>query len=178
MDGDALLRKAGLAMKQAKRSAPGGVQHYTDAMHQVLKERFAAGNRLRDALEANDFCLYYLPIVKLPGADAKGPRRRPGRSSGRGPVALAAGRRPLLHPAAFLRSAEESGHVVEIGNWVLRRACEHAAAWRRSGLPAISVAVNLSVRQIRRSTFLTLVESILAETGVQPSLLEVELAKP
>jgi EAL domain-containing protein (putative c-di-GMP-specific phosphodiesterase class I) len=83
----------------------------------------------------------------------------------------------LVSPDRFIRIAENSGLIVPIGEWVLRTACTQAREWQQSGLPAISVAVNVSAVQFRQENFCQLVKRVLDETGLAPQYLELEITE-
>jgi len=83
----------------------------------------------------------------------------------------------LVPPDKFIRIAENSGLIVSIGEWVLRTACRQARKWQDEGLPAVSVAVNVSAVQFRQQGFCALIRTVLQETGLAPQYLELELTE-
>ena len=83
----------------------------------------------------------------------------------------------MISPAKFIPLAEETGLIVPIGEWVLRTACRQCKAWQDAGLPTVTVAVNISARQFREKNLLQTVAKILAETGLDPRLLELEVTE-
>jgi EAL domain-containing protein (putative c-di-GMP-specific phosphodiesterase class I) len=123
---------------------------------------------LREAVEQNQLQLYLQPKLDI--------------GSGRiiGAEALIRWRHPesgLTPPATFIPFAEESGLIVPIGLWVLREACLQAMRWKRKGLPQMPVAVNISAAQFHAKNFVADVAAILAETGISPRMLELELTE-
>src|SRR5207248_11355199 len=121
---------------------------------------------LRDAIERQEFTLYYQPQVDLKssrivGAEALLRWRRPDRG--------------IVAPGEFLARAEANGLIVPINEWVLRQACSDAKAWQRAGLFGLRVGVNLSAVQFRKQSVPLLVAKTLADTGLDPSRLDVEL---
>jgi EAL domain-containing protein (putative c-di-GMP-specific phosphodiesterase class I) len=125
-------------------------------------------SRLRGAIGRGELFLHYQPQVDT--------------ASGRliGVEALLRWRNEdigLVSPAQFIPLAEESGMIDNIGEWVLRRACEQGARWLDEGLPPLTIAVNLSARQFRQDRLLALVESALAESGLPPGQLELEITE-
>jgi EAL domain-containing protein (putative c-di-GMP-specific phosphodiesterase class I) len=123
---------------------------------------------LHDALETNQFVLYYQPQVNLStgrivGGEALLRWRRPGRG--------------IVCPGEFLARAEVNGLIVPIKEWVLRQACSDAKAWQRAGLFGLRVGVNLSAVQFRKQSVPLLVAKTLADTGLDPSRLDVELTE-
>jgi diguanylate cyclase (GGDEF)-like protein/PAS domain S-box-containing protein len=167
-DVDELLRNADLAMYQAKAEGRNAYRLFAADMNTVAREAIVLETDLRHALERQQFVLYYQPQIELKtgrivGAEALLRWQRPGVG--------------LVKPAEFLPLAEENGLIVPINEWVLREACNRAKAWGDAGLPPLRVAVNLSPVQFRRQDIRQHVTSVLADTGLDPSLLELELTE-
>ena len=123
---------------------------------------------MRHALERNELLLHYQPQVGL----------RSGRMIG--VEALIRWHHPqlgMIAPNRFIPLAEETGLIVPIGDWVLRTACRQAQAWQQAGLGALRVAVNLSARQFPEPGLAPSIIGILAETGLAPQHLEIELTE-
>src|SRR5262249_30447914 len=125
-------------------------------------------SELRRAVEDNQFVLYYQPQVGLKsghivGAEALLRWRRPGRG--------------IVGPGEFLTRAEENGLIVPINEWVLRQACRDAKSWQRARFPPLRVGVNLSAVQFRKRSVPLLVAKTLAETGLDPHQLDIELTE-
>jgi len=142
------------------------VQFYSDQLNANSLERLALEAALRQALERHEFRLHYQAKRDI--------------ASGRitGMEVLLRWDHPdlgTLPPLRFLPIAEETGLILPIGQWVLRTACAQCVAWQQEGLPPLSVAVNLTARQFRDEQLLSYVTSILAATGLDPHLLELEL---
>jgi len=137
-------------------------------MNALLLERRALEGGLRGALERQEFVLHYQPKVEL----------RTGRMIGA--EALIRWRHPergLVAPHTFIPVAEECGLIVPIGQWVQREACRQAVAWRAAGLRPVPIAVNISALEFRGKGFFEGVRRVLTETGLDPSLLELELTE-
>jgi diguanylate cyclase (GGDEF)-like protein/PAS domain S-box-containing protein len=167
-DVDELLRNADLAMYQAKAEGRNAYRLFAANMNTVAREAIVLETDLRHALDRQQFVLYYQPQIEL--------------KSGRivGAEALLRWQRPgvgLVKPAEFLPLAEENGLIVPINEWVLREACTRAKAWSDAGFPPLRVAVNLSPIQFRRQDIRQFVTSVLDQTGLDPSLLELELTE-
>jgi diguanylate cyclase (GGDEF)-like protein len=148
-DGNTLAQRAEAALKQAKEAGEQYL-HYQIEMHSEIAERLALEHRLRAALDERQFVLHYQPQVSL--------------ASGRidGVEALLRWQDPergLVLPGQFLSVLESSGMIVAVGEWVLRQAADDCLRWRRTGLGALRIAVNVSAQQIRRRTF---AEQVLA----------------
>ncbi|WP_318556747.1 EAL domain-containing protein [Geobacter anodireducens] len=165
---DALLKNADAAMYHAKEQGKNNYQFYSEEMNTRVFERMALETSLHRAIRQQEFLLYYQPRVDL----------RTGRISG--VEALVRWNHPemgLVSPARFIPLAEETGLIVPIGEWVLRTACAQNKAWQEAGLPPLRMAVNLSARQFRQENLIQMVADVLAETGLDPRWLELELTE-
>lgn len=167
-DPESLMKSAELAMYRAKESGRNTYQLYTVEMQTRVTQRLALESGLRRALEQGEFELHYQPQVDL----------RSNRVFGC--EALIRWRQAdlgMISPATFIPLAEETGLIVPIGEWVLRTACRQCKKWQDAGLPAVTVAVNISARQFREKNLFHLVATILAETGLAPGQLELEVTE-
>jgi diguanylate cyclase (GGDEF)-like protein/PAS domain S-box-containing protein len=167
-DAETLLRNADAAMYHAKERGRNNVQFYTASMNAVALERLILETRLRSALERAGLEVHYQPKL------APGGRRVTGVE------ALARWNDAELGavpPAEFIPVAEETGLIAELGAFVLRKSCLDRVRWSERGLPDAPVAVNLSVQQFRAGGVVELVERTLAETGLDPRLLELEITE-
>jgi diguanylate cyclase (GGDEF)-like protein len=168
VDADTLLRNADLAMYCAKRKGPGMHAFFNAAMNDAALHRFTLEAKLRGALERGEFALHYQPQFDV--------------STG-----AVAGMEALLRwtnddlgavtPAEFIPVAEETGLILPIGEWVLRTACRQAKAWLDEGLPFGRIAVNVSGQQFILKAFSATVAAVIAETGLPPSMLELEITE-
>jgi diguanylate cyclase (GGDEF)-like protein len=168
LDAETLIRNADTAMYQAKENGRRSFQFFKPAMNVRAVERQFIEEGLRRALERREFALHYQPKVNLTtgaitGAEALLRWTHPTRG--------------LVSPADFIPVAEDCGLILPIGAWVLREACEQARAWMDAGLPATSVAVNVSAMEFRNENFLDGLVAILNETGFDPRSLELELTE-
>jgi diguanylate cyclase (GGDEF)-like protein/PAS domain S-box-containing protein len=162
-DGQALLRHADLAMYRAKQEGKNAYRFFLPSMSARAHERMALLSALRLGLERQEFQLQYLPVVQRPGCVSS-------------LEALIRWRNPeigLLPPERFIAAAEESGVILPMGVWVLRTSCQFA----QSLATDVRVAVNLSARQFLQPESATLVERVLAETGLAPGRLELEVTE-
>ena len=167
-DFDTLLQQSDTAMYQAKESGRNTHRFHTDQMNIDAVEYLRMHNGLRHALERGEFVLHYQPQISLATGAVLGAE------------ALIRWHHPelgMLPPGRFISVAEESGLIVPIGDWVLREACRQAVAWRKAGLPELLIAVNLSTVQFKRGDVLKSVTQALAESGLDPALLELELTE-
>ncbi|HEX6265776.1 MAG TPA: EAL domain-containing protein [Burkholderiales bacterium] len=167
-DAEALIGAADAAMYRAKQSGRNAFQFFTADINQRSRARAQLGAELRRALEREEFALVYQPKFRLAdrgvsGAEALLRWRHPERG--------------MVPPAEFIPVLEETGLIVPVGEWVLRRACEDLKAWRAAGLDAGPVAVNLSARQFRLPSLDARLKALVAGTGVEPSLIELEITE-
>ena len=170
-DGDdarALMKKSDLAMYCAKEEGKNNFQFYTESAGSLSIERLALETQLRRALERNEFTLQYQPKVNIASGEITGAE------------ALLRWWNPdlgVVSPARFIPVAEDTGLIVPIGKWVLRTACAQNVAWQKQGLPAIRMGVNLSPRQFKDPRLLRDISDVLAQTGMAPELLELEITE-
>ncbi len=166
---DDLLRNADVAMYVAKRRGKGRAETYESRMYADVRERLEMEAALRRALEGDELCLHYQPIVRL--------------ESGRvcGVEALVRWEHPEfghLLPQHFIPVAEETGLIVQLGRWVLMEACRQVAAWRAE-YPAASLAVsvNISGRQLQTPGLPETLREAVASAGVDPSAVILEITE-
>ena len=168
LDEQILKKKADIAMYHAKAEGKNNFQFYSDQIPANSLERLTMESALRHALERDELRLHYQAKRDI--------------SSGRitGMEALLRWDHPDLGtvaPLRFIPIADETGLVIPIGKWVLKTACAQNVAWQSQGLPPLSIAVNLSARQFYDEHLLTDLKSVLATTGMEPHLLELEIAE-
>ena len=167
-DCDTLIKNADAAMYSAKESGRNNFCFFTEDMNAQAVERLTLESSLRLALAKEQLFLMYQPQVNIATGEITGLE------------ALLRWQRPglgLVAPDKFIRIAENSGLIVPIGEWVLRTACAQAQKWQDEGLPAVTVAVNVSAVQFRQEDFCALVRRVLNETGLAPKYLELELTE-
>jgi diguanylate cyclase (GGDEF)-like protein len=168
-DADALLQGADLALTAAKQDGPGCIEVFEPSMQTVRARRAALEIDLRQAVDRNQLRLHYQPIVDLSDGRVTGCEAL---------VRWAHPERGTVSPLDFISLAEETGHIVSVGSWVLHEACRQAAAWNRA-LPGadLHITVNLSARQMRRPDLPDLVAAVLRQTGLGPELLTLEITE-
>ncbi|MDB5601253.1 MAG: diguanylate cyclase [Xanthobacteraceae bacterium] len=158
-----IMRYADMALYRAKNEGRNRACIYDAAMDADLSHRKHLENDLREALENDALHVVYQPLVNASGERVIGLE------------ALARWTHPLrgeVSPAEFIPVAEHSGLIFDLGEWVLRRACHEGRQW-----PGITMAVNVSPMQFRRPQFVEMVERALADTGFDPTLLELEVTE-
>jgi diguanylate cyclase (GGDEF)-like protein len=168
LDEETLTKNADTAMYQAKEEGKNNFRFYSDQLNTDSLERLALGARLRDALARGEFQLHFQTKRDT----------RSGRITG--VEALLRWQHPdlgMVAPMQFIPIAEETGLIVPIGKWVLRTACLQNVAWQKQGLPPLSMAVNLTARQFADEHLLADVTAILADTGMDAGLLELEITE-
>ena len=165
---DTLLRNADLAMYFAKRKGPGMQAFYDSSMNDAALHRFTLEGKLRGALERNEFTLHYQPQFDV----------RTGSVSGmEALLRWTNDELGVVPPVEFIPVAEETGLILGIGEWVLRSACAQAKSWVDEGLPVTRMAVNVSGQQFVLREFPQLVAAIIKETGIEASMLELEITE-
>ncbi len=165
---DELLGNATTALYDVQRAGGNAHRFYSADLNARLHLRMALEADLRHALDRGQLFLHYQPKIDV----------ATGRV--RGFEALLRWRHPqrgLVSPVEFIPIAESTGLIVPIGEWVLRSACAQLAAWRAAGLPPAAVAVNLSARQFKTDDLVATVHAALADHGVAPALLELEVTE-
>lgn len=167
-DEKTLLRHADTAMYKAKEMGRDAVRFFDYKMNEALQRRSEVESCLGAAIDREEFFLHFQPQVSLHDGRVQGLE------------ALVRWNHPekgQILPGVFIPLAEKAGLIGKLGEWVLREACRQARIWNSSHLPGVMTGVNISARQFMDDTFVTLVESVLAETGLRPDLLELELTE-
>ena len=168
MDSESLLRNADAAMYSAKKSGRNNFRFFTEDMNTQAVERVTLENDLRQALDKKELFLVYQPQINI--------------ATGKiiGLEALLRWQHPtlgLISPDRFIRIAENCGLIIPIGEWVLRTACAQVRKWQDEGIPAVSIAINVSTVQFCQGDFCELIRRVLNETGLDPHYLELELTE-
>jgi diguanylate cyclase (GGDEF)-like protein len=167
-DAETLLRNADLAMYFAKRRAPGSAAFFQPDMSAGALKRLTIEGELRGAIERHELAIEYQPQYRLGSAQIVGME------------ALLRWKHPALGavpPSEFIPIAEQTGLIFALGEWVLRTACAQIQAWLAEGLPPVRVAVNVSGMQLVHAEFPATVARALADTRLEPRLLELEITE-
>jgi EAL domain-containing protein (putative c-di-GMP-specific phosphodiesterase class I) len=167
-DAESLLRHTDQAMYQVKDQGGNGFRHFIADPRRPGADRLALEMELRRALQRGELELFYQPKIdvrgwRLVGAEALVRWRHPERG--------------LVSPAHFIPLAEETGLIVPMGEWALRRACEDGQRWLARGLDTGRVAVNLSPKQFLQGNLLESVAQVLKDTAYPASRLELEVTE-
>jgi diguanylate cyclase (GGDEF)-like protein/PAS domain S-box-containing protein len=166
-DAETLMRNADTAMYHAKDMGRANFQFFTQHMNAAAQQRLTLENALRRAVEQREFQLEYQPLFdlrdrRITGFEALLRWHPPGRDP--------------VPPADFIGAAEDSGLIVPIGEWVLKEALRQGHAWQAMGHP-LMVAINVSAKQLARTSFVERLRSLIRETGIDPKLVELEVTE-
>lgn len=167
-DAHTLLKNADAAMYRAKDRGRNNYQFYSADLGAKALKYFALENDLHNALEREEFVLYFQPQMDLKNGNITGVE------------ALIRWNHPesgLVSPAEFIPLLEDTGLIVPVGEWVLTAACEQVKEWQNAGIDIKRLAVNISSRQIEDRQFLQTVESVLKNTKMDPKMLEFEITE-
>ncbi len=167
-DPNSLMKNADLAMYRAKEQGRNTYHFYSEEMNTNAVKRLRTEYELRRALERDEFVLYYQPKVRLTDQQIVGVEclirwEHPDRG--------------LLPPFEFIEVAEETGAIVDMGNWIIQEACETGKALCDQARRNIQIAVNISPRQFRDPNLVGTIRRNLRETGLNPSTLEIEITE-
>ena len=167
-DSSTILRNAVAALYRAKKQGGNNYQFYAADMNAMALKRLALETSMRRAIENDEFITYYQPVVNLASGEVVGSE------------ALVRWQHPelgLLPPGKFIGLAEDTGLILDIGDFVMRAACAQTRAWQDRGLGRLRIAVNVSARHFQQKDFLDRLVEILGETRLDPTCLELELTE-
>jgi len=167
-DAATLVRNAGIAAARAKMRGGNAVQYFLPEMHTEATRRLELETALRGALGRREFVLHYQPRVAADTGAVQGFEAL---------LRWLHPERGLLAPAQFIGVLEETGAIAAVGEWALREACEQVLRWSRAGFRPVPVAVNLSPTQLHHRSLDAAVARVIAETGIDPALIELELTE-
>lgn len=165
---DELTRYADLALASVKNAGGNDYKYYNSEMNVDNSKRLNEEYDLRKALEQNEFCLYFQPKVEAATGTINGMEAL---------IRWIHPERGMVSPVEFIPLLEESGLIVEVGDWVLRESCRLNKMWQDQGLEPIRVSVNVSSVQFKQGDFVQRIELALKETGLDSKYLEVELTE-
>ena len=168
LDATTLFRCADTAMYQAKNDGRAQFRFFSAELNQKIIQRVALENSLRQGLERQEFFLHYQPLWDLKTTKMAGVEvLLRWQSSDYG----------LMQPSTFISLLEDSGLINNVGEWVLRSACIQMQEWTMAKHPELKMAVNISGKQLKHPKFLEMLTTIVQETGVDPSNLELEFTE-
>nr|WP_307731936.1 EAL domain-containing protein [Massilia sp. H27-R4] len=163
-----LIKNADTALSHVKNSGRNSFRYFTSEMNTRALHWMALEHRLRNALGRAEFSLFYQPQVRLADMQVCGAEAL---------IRWRSAELGMISPAEFIPLAEDSGLIVEIGEWVIRSACAQNKAWQDAGLRALPVAVNVSAHQITAGTLPAIVKSALLHSGMEARYLSIELTE-
>ena len=167
-DAGVILKHADTAMYHAKKSGRNNYKFYTAEMNESAVKRLQTETLLRGALGRDEFILHFQPKVSLTDGSISGLE------------ALLRWKHPelgLVSPADFIPMLEDTGLIIPVGEWVIRKVCETLKGWEDNNLGVVPIAINLSARQLQVKGLAKTVRHILEEYGINPALLEFELTE-
>lgn len=164
---EVLMQNAGIALKEAKRTLRSSSCTFDPSYEKALQHRLRIGRELRYCVDHNELVLHYQPQVSL--------RRQ--RVSGVEALVRWRKHNRIIPPADFIPIAENSGHIISIGSWVLEEACRTQVQWREQLGQDLTMAVNVSVRQLKDPDFFSVLDDIIDRTGIEPRYLEMEVTE-
>jgi len=167
-DAEILLKHADTAMYEGKKRGPNNYEFFSQDMNAETIERQSIEADLRGASERQEFALHYQPKINLQTGEITGAEAL---------IRWTHPSRGLVSPLQFIPIAEESGHILPVGQWVLKEACRQTQGWIDAGLHAVPVAVNVSSLEFRSAGFLKNIRGILKDTCLDPGYLELELTE-
>lgn len=168
-DSNDLLRQSGMAMKSAKENQFTNISFFEKEIEQNILSRHTLQKQIHFALENDEFSLYFQPRIdaqgKLIGAEALSRWLHSAQG--------------WVNPAEFIPVAEDSGLILPLGDWVIKTAFEQLAIWQALGLPEnfTTLSINVSPKQLLQTGFTASVEGYLAQTNVDPNLIEIEITE-
>ncbi|HAU1638539.1 putative bifunctional diguanylate cyclase/phosphodiesterase [Legionella pneumophila] len=165
---DTLLSKADIALSRTKTESHNSFQFYTQEMHTYTLEHIVLESELRNAVEKNEFVLYYQPILKLSSMSVIGFEAL---------IRWNHPRKGLILPDKFISLAEEIGAIGEIGDWVFVTVCKQIQAWQLQGFKNLKISVNLSPRQFKFQHIPKRINELLSEFQVKSESIELELTE-
>ncbi len=167
LEGETLMANADVAMYRAKDAGRDNFQWFAAEMNTQARERMELDSQLRRALELGQLSLHYQPQCgpsgEIQALEALMRWQHPSLG--------------MVPPSRFIPLAEDSGLIVQMGEWALRQACAQAATWRSSGFPSLRISVNVSAVQFRRADWVDTVRRALKDSQLDPSALELEITE-
>ncbi|WP_170885681.1 putative bifunctional diguanylate cyclase/phosphodiesterase [Bacillus alkalicellulosilyticus] len=167
-DIDTLVKYADMAMYNSKENGGNQVQFFDDSMKKEFSERMVINNGLREALDENQFELYYQPKIDSATREVTSME------------ALMRWSHPQLgaiSPAMFIPIAEESGIIIDIDNWGIHEACRQNKVWQNQGAKKIPVSVNLSAKHFYQDNIVGMIQSAIDSSGLEPKYLQIEITE-
>lgn len=163
-----LMKKADFALYQSKQAGCGYYRLFDHKLEQKVQARKRMQEDMQESIKLNHFSLHYQPVIDINSNRLKGVEAL---------LRWSHPERGFVSPAEFVPVAEESGLIIELGDWVLRQACRQQVKWRDSGMGDIVVAVNLSSIQFQNPDLVNTIKQTVLNTGLSPGMLELEITE-
>ena len=163
-----LLKNSDMAMYHAKGDGRNNVQFFDERMNKKAVELLEMENDLRYAVERGELELYYQPQYAAPDCSLQGVEAL---------LRWHHGTKGMISPADFIPILEDTGFIIQVGEWVLRQACKDMAKWQKNNTKVPRIAINVSARQFKQEAFIDLIKEIIEESGIDPNQLELELTE-
>jgi predicted signal transduction protein with EAL and GGDEF domain len=167
-DAESLINNADAAMHHAKKAHVGGMEFFKKSISTRAAKRMSLESHLRKAVERQEFVLHYQPRLSVETLQVEAVEAL---------LRWPHPQRALVPPDEFIPIAEQSGLIVEIGDWVLREACAQAKRWQEAGAASWQVAVNVSGVQFRDGSLVRRVKAAIASAGIDPRVIELEFTE-
>lgn len=167
-DFDTLLRLSDIGMYQAKESGRNMFRFYDEEMNSEVAQNLHLTSRLKQALADKEFVLHYQPVIELANGQVRGAEAL---------IRWQHADKGLIPPSEFIPTAERSGLIVDIGEWVINEACQQMAIWLAAGVTDFVMSVNLSAVQFRRGNIEQVISNALSQSGLDPACLELEVTE-
>ncbi len=165
---DVILNRADISLHRAKQERLGGYKFYSETLNDKSVRRMNMDNEMHNALEENQFSLFYQPKIdvnskQIVGAEALIRWKHPERG--------------YINPMEFIPLAEETGFIFAIDNWVLNTVCQQIGLWQKAGLAVPRIAVNVSTQQFKQYQLLDVIQNSLENAGIDAKCLTIELTE-
>ena len=163
-----LLKNADIAMYNAKDQCGNRFELFNNEMNLRIMEKLELENGLRNALKNDELRIYYQPQISIDSSEIIGLE------------ALIRWQHPtkgLIPPLKFIPIAEEKGLIIEIGEWVLKKSFEQFIEWKKNNIELNRISINISAKQFEQINFVSVVKSIIEETGIDPKYIELEITE-
>ncbi|HEY9050894.1 MAG TPA: EAL domain-containing protein, partial [Gammaproteobacteria bacterium] len=168
INSELLLKNADAAMYHAKAQGRNNFQYYNASMNEASVQQLILENNLRKALENNELCLHYQPQVSVATGQLVGMEAL---------IRWKHSEKGFISPSVFIPVAEETGLIMEIGEWVIKQACQQGAEWAQKGYKQVPISVNLSAKQLREEKLTEMIAQVLVDTGMSAKYLGIELTE-